>query len=544
MRRDATTAHVPLALTLPIAVPIVRYPRGRPVVKAIIAPVLALALFLAPPAEGETVARTPAAQKKPRAGKPRPIDPGLFQVHEHTLNNGLRVRLVENHAVPTVSYYTFFRVGSRNERPGITGIAHFFEHMMFNGAKKYGPKEFDRVLESAGGTSNAYTSNDVTAYYEDFAADALPTVIDLESDRMRDLAVAPELFASEREVVKEERRLRVDNDVVGMLDEALCTLVWRAHPYHWPVIGWMRDIENYKREDALQFFRTYYAPNNAIVVAVGDLDPAKTLEQIEKAYGDIPAGPPVPEVVDSEPEPNGERRAQVHYPSQAPAVMIGYRAPRASDADTFVLDVIQSALSMGDSSRLTRRLVYAEEIATGVMVDFGWRIDPGVFLLYAELQPGGDPAKVEAAIYQELAKVAEAGITDLELQKAKNTLRAHFLHEIATNNGRAHAIGNYETLLGDWRESLRTLDRYGAITNADVKRVAAQYFAPKNRSVVTLVPTSEEAAPEAKPKRRAGAVKTAVRAAAAKTRAASSKVKAGASKKAQPRRSAGKPGAR
>ena len=473
--------------------------------KAFVAPVLALALFLAPPAQGETVARTPAAQKKPRAGKPRPIDPRLFQVHEHTLANGLRVRLVENHDVPTISYYTFFRVGSRNERPGITGIAHFFEHMMFNGAKKYGPKEFDRVLESAGGSSNAYTSNDVTAYYEDFAADALPTVIDLESDRMRDLAMAPEMLASEREVVKEERRLRVDNDVVGMLDEALGTLVWRAHPYHWPVIGWMRDIDAITREDALAFFRTYYAPNNAIVVAVGDLDPAKTLALIEKAYGDIPAGPKVPEVVDSEPEPNGERRAQVHYPSQAPSLMIGYRAPAARDGDTFVLDVIQSVLSTGDSSRLTRRLVYAEELATAVMVDFAWRIDPGAFVLYAELQPGGDPAKVEKALYEELEKIAADGVTDIELQKAKNTLRAHFLHEIATNNGRAHAIGNYETLLGDWRESLRTLDRYGAVTNADVKRVAAKVFTPKNRSVVTLVPAGEEAPPAKKPARRKAA---------------------------------------
>ncbi len=451
------------------------------------------------------MARSSAApvksSRRPRAAKPRPIDPSLFQVHEHTLPNGLRVRLVENHAVPTISYYTFFRVGSRNERPGITGIAHLFEHMMFNGAAKYGPKQFDRVLESAGGSSNAYTSPDVTAYYEDFAADALETVIDLESDRMRSLAITPEMLASEREVVKEERRLRVDNDIVGMLDEALGSLVWRAHPYHWPVIGWMKDIEAISREDALAFFRTYYAPTNAIVVAVGDLDPAETLALIERYYGDIPAGPAVPEVIDSEPEPNGERRAEVHYPSQAPALMIGYRAPKARDEETFVLDVIQSVLSIGDSSRLIKRLVYTEEIATNVMVDFGWRIDPGVFLVFAELQPGGDPKRVERSIYQELERIAEEGIDDLELQKAKNTLRAHFLHEIATNNGRAHAIGNYETLLGDWRESLRTLERYAAIRNADVKRVAAKIFSPKNRSVVTLVPASDEA--EAPPKKRA-----------------------------------------
>lgn len=477
---------------------------------AALALTLALALPSAAPAEGGNVARPRAAAQKtkaPKVPKPRPIDPSLFHVVEHTLKNGLRVRLVENHDVPTVSYYTFFRVGSRNERPGITGIAHLFEHMMFNGAAKYGPKEFDRVLESAGGYSNAYTSNDITAYYEDFASNALETVVDLESDRMRALAITPETLQSEREVVKEERRFRVDNDVLGMLDESLGTLVWKAHPYHWPVIGWMRDLDAITREDALQFFRTYYAPNNAIVVAVGDLDPRKTLALIESYYGDIPAGPPVPEVVDSEPEPNGERRAQVHYPSQAPAVMIGYKAPRAKDPDTFVLDVIQSVLSGGDSTRLTKRLVYDEELATNVMVDFGWRIDPGAFVVFAELQPGGDPRKLEKAVYEELASVAKEGVTDLELQKAKNTLRAHFLQEIGTNNGRAHNIGNYEVLLGDWRENLRTLERYAAVTNADVKRVAAKYFGDINRSVVTLVPAAPEPPPAPAKKSRAGAAK-------------------------------------
>lgn len=448
------------------------------------------------------MART-AASTRLRAGRYRPIDPGLFQVHEHTLDNGLRVRLVESRDVPTVSYYTFFRVGSRNERPGITGLAHLFEHMMFNGAEKYGPREFDRVLESAGGTSNAYTSPDVTAYYEDFASDALETVIDLESDRMRSLRITPEMLQSEREVVKEERRLRVDNDIVGMLDEALGTLVWRAHPYRWPVIGWMGDIDAIDQQAAEDFFRTFYAPTNAIVVAVGDLDAAHTLELIERSYGDIPAGPPIPGVVDAEPPPSGERRAQVHYPSQAPALMIGYQAPKASDPDTFVLDVIQMALAVGDSSRLVERLVYRQELATHVMADFGWRIDPGVFIVFAELQPGGDPLRAEAAIYEELARVAEQGLTPQELQRARHTLRAHFLHENATHNGRAHTLGNHEVLLGDWRESLRTLERYAAVKNTDVRRVAGKVFAARNRSVVTLVPGSdEEARPAARGKRR------------------------------------------
>ncbi|WP_420806378.1 M16 family metallopeptidase [Vulgatibacter incomptus] len=434
----------------------------------------------------------PAATRPPKAPPPRPLDPKVFDVVEHTLSNGLKVRLVESRGVPTVSYYTFFRAGSRNERPGITGIAHLFEHMMFNGAKKYGPKEFDRVLESAGGTSNAYTSNDLTVYHEDFASDALETVIDLESDRMRSLAISPENLESERGVVMEERRFRVDNDVPGMLDEALSASIWKAHPYHWPVIGWMRDIEAITRDDALAFFRTFYAPNNATIVAVGDLDPKKTIALIKKAYGDIPAGPAVPEVVDSEPEPTGERRVQVHYPSQAPSLMVGYRVSAAKHDDTFVLDLIQTALGAGEASRLTKRLVYDQELATNVSVDFGWRIDPSAFVIFAELPPGGDPRKVEAAIYEELEKVAKDGISELELRRGKNILRSHFVQEISTHGGRAHAIGHYELLLGDWRAALETLERYGSVKNADVKRVAAKYFSARNRSVAILVPDESE----------------------------------------------------
>ena len=474
---------------------------------------LALALIL-PLAAGASVPSKSAASKAPKAAAKKPpaskasgekgtkapprreLDPAVFAVVEHTLANGLKVRLVESRSVPTVSYYTFFRAGSRNERPGITGIAHLFEHMMFNGAAKYGPKEFDRVLESAGGTSNAYTSNDMTAYYEDFASNALETVIDLESDRMRSLAITPETLASEREVVKEERRFRVDNDVPGMLDEALSAAIWKAHPYHWPVIGWMGDLDAITREDALAFFRTYYAPNNATIVAVGDLDPKATIDMIERKYGDIPAGPPVPAVVNSEPAPNGERRVFVEYPTQAPTVMIGFKVTEAKDPDTFVLDVVQMVLASGESSRLVKRLVYEEELATHVSVDFGWRIDPSSFVIFAELPPGGDPRKVEAVVYEELGRIAKEGIPDRELRKAKNGLRAHFLEEIATHNGRAHAIGHYELLLGDWRETTRTLERYEQVKSADAKRVAAAYFTPKNRSVATLIPTA--AAPKKK----------------------------------------------
>ncbi len=413
-----------------------------------------------------------------------PID----AVVERTLPNGLRIRLLPERGAETVSYYTFFQVGSRNERVGTTGISHLFEHMMFNGAERYGPKEFDRVLEARGGTSNAYTSNDLTAYYEDFAADALPVVVDLESDRMRSLSLTPETLEQERAVVKEERRLRTENSIYGLLEEQLESLVFLAHPYRWPIIGWMDDIERIRREDCQAFFRTYYAPTNAAVYAVGDLDPDATLALLERSYGDIPAGPPVPPVAQGEPPQRGERRAVVRHPAQAPALLVGWRAPQARGPDAPVLDVLQACLAVGESSRLRRRLVEDLELAVSIHVGWGWRIDPGVFSVFAEVAPGVRPERVERALFGELARVAERGVSPAEVRRAKRLLRSAVLHELSTHSGIAHALGQSEALLGDWREAGRALEHYAAVTPAAVKRAAAGHLDPARRSVVWVEP--------------------------------------------------------
>lgn len=436
----------------------------------------------------------PAAKKTPKYTLPPALEALAASVIEAKLPNGLQIRLLPSDAVPTCSFYTFFRVGARNERPGITGISHLFEHMMFNGAKKYGPGQFDRVLESSGGTSNAYTSNDLTVYYEDFMSEALEKVIDLESDRMRSLQVTPKMLESERKVVMEERRLRVDNEIGGLMDEELSSLVWKAHPYRWPVIGWMKDIENIRREDCLEYFQTFYAPNNATIFVSGDFDPKQAMALIKKHYGNIKAGPGAPRVQDSEPEQKGERRAQVRHPAQAPSLMIAWRGPAAHDPDTLALDVLQYALSVGQSSRLTRALVFEQEIAVGVSVDWTWRFDPGAFTVVLELKPDGDPAKAEAALYAEFEKVAKNGLEPRELEKAKNNLAAHLLRELATNNGRAHALGTYELMLGDWRAGLALPSQYESITAEQVQAAAAKYLGAERRSVVTLVPTEEAAA--------------------------------------------------
>jgi predicted Zn-dependent peptidase len=426
----------------------------------------------------------------------------LDGVMTRELPNGLRVRVLSESSTPTVSYYTFFQVGSRNERLGLTGISHLFEHMMFNGAARYGPKEFDRVLEARGGHSNAYTSNDLTAYYEDFEADALDTVLDLESDRMRSLRLTDESLEQEREVVKEERRLRTDNSVFGLMEEQLEALVFLAHPYRWPVIGWMDDIQRIGRVDCESFFRTYYAPSNAAIYCVGDVDAESTLDAIERAYGDIPRGPPPAPVAQGEPAQRGERRARVRYPAQAPALLAGWRGPAARSADAPVLDILQVCLGVGESSRLRRRLVLDQELAVSITISWGWRIDPGVFFVFSELAPGVPVEKFEAGLWDEVERIADRGVSAREVARARALLRSSVLHELATHHGVAHALGQAEALLGDWREAGRALEHYARVTPAEVRRVAAEVLAPARRCVVELVPEGEPAARA--PRRRGG----------------------------------------
>jgi len=243
-----------------------------------------------------------------------------FNVIPYRLDNGLKVLALEDHSVPALSYYTFFRVGSRDERTGRTGISHLFEHMMFNGTKKFGAGEFDRMLESKGGTSNAFTTNDMTVYYENLPSEALDMVVDLEADRMAGLAVTEESLKSEREVVKEERRLRTDNDVEGSLFELLEGTAYLAHSYQWPVVGWMPDLDTITVNDCDDYFRVHYAPNNATIILVGDFKPDRAIALISKAYGSIPAQPAAPPPIADEPEQKGERRAVLRRAAQLPAV--------------------------------------------------------------------------------------------------------------------------------------------------------------------------------------------------------------------------------
>jgi zinc protease len=421
-----------------------------------------------------------------------------FDVKSTTLKNGMKVLVQEDHSIPNVALYVFYRIGSRNERPGTTGISHFFEHMMFNGAKKYGPGMFDKTLESAGGTNNAYTSYDVTVYQDWFPHSALETVFDLEADRIRDLAFDPAIIKSERGVVASERRSSVDNSNRGILDEQLWAAAFEAHPYHWPVVGWMVDIENWKMEDLKHHWEMGYSPSNATMVVVGDVTSEEVFRLAQKYIEPIPSHDPPPIVTTQEPPQLGEHRVTVKKFAQLPLLMIGYHVPQSTSPDYYALNVLETILFSGQSSRMYTRLVDKDQLALSVGGGSQFAIDPTLFQITAQPKAGVDPQAVEKEIYDELDKVKTSGITDQELEKAKNIELAGFYREMKTINGRANAIGSYEVYFGDYHKLFDTATAYQSVTKADVQRVAAQYFGENNRTVATLIP--DKTPPAAAPK--------------------------------------------
>jgi zinc protease len=457
------------------------------------ATVAALSLAMAP----ATLA-APKARPRPTAATPAAAVSGVteagFKVERHKLSNGLVVLLHEDHSVPTVTFWQWFKVGSRDERPGITGISHFFEHMMFNGSRNVPPKEYDRIIESNGGLSNAFTDRDMTAYFEDIASDRLEVLFRLDADRMRELLLEPAVLKSEIEVVKEERRLRVDNDISGMLDEHLYATAFLASPYAWPVIGWMGDLERIQRQELVDYFRTYYAPNNCILVLTGDFDSGTALAAIRKHFGDIPAQKPPAPPVNAEPEQRGERRVAVHYPSENVSFQVGYKAPNAKNDEVYVLEVLSALLSEGESSRLHQALVYEKQMALEAGTFFRARLEPTLFEFFVEMKPGRSAMEGEKALDEVIARLVQEGPTERELQKAKNLLEAGFVRSLKTNNGVGEQLGFFEHVHGDYRAMFRSVERYRAVTAADCRRVAQKTFVPERRTLSILVPTRDDGA--------------------------------------------------
>jgi zinc protease len=423
-----------------------------------------------------------------------------FPVTTKTLENGMRILVQPDHSIPNVAIYTFYKIGSRNERPGTTGISHFFEHMMFNGAKKYGPGELDKVMEANGGSNNAYTTRDVTVYQDWFPHSATELIFDIESDRIRDLSFDPKKIESERGVVASERRTSVDGQNEGVLDEQLWATAFIAHTYQWPVVGWMSDIEHWTIDDLKRQFSMGYSPSNATMVVVGDVTPEEIFALCEKYLESIPSHDPPPPVTTVEPEQIGERRLVIRKPAELPLLMIAYHVRQTNNPDFYALNLLQTILYHGESSRMYRRLVDKDQIALDVSPSLDSGFDPTIVVITAQPKEGIAPEKCEAAIYEELDLVKKDLVSDQEMEKARNIRLAEFYRQMRTISGRANTIGTYDVFHGDYRKLFDAVKSYNAVTKEDLQRVARKYFSANNRTVATLVPDNSETPTAQEPK--------------------------------------------
>jgi zinc protease len=410
-----------------------------------------------------------------------------WPVNKTVLGNGMVLLTMEDHSTPSVSLEIWYHVGSKNERPGITGISHLFEHLMLMGTEKMGPEEYSKIIQKSGGDCNAYTSYDMTVFQEDFGKGQLEQILDMESDRLQHLKINEKNFLTERSVIVEERGFRVDNSQFADVLEQLYANAWEAHPYQWMVTGWRADIENLTLKQCQDYFKTYYNPANAVMVIVGDIDTKEAVKLVDKYYAKIPGNPDIPRPFYDEPEQRGERRIDYHKMSQLPAFIAGYHVPGEGDADQFALDIMGRILSGGQSSRAYKRLVYNEQIALAAGGEYGPREQAGLFYAYAFMAPGRTTAEGEKAIYEEIEKMRTEKVTDEELQKAKNQVEAEFFMGIQSNQSKVELLGRYQTFFGDYKLLFQQADKYAAVTADDVMRVAKKYLDPRNRTVVTVI---------------------------------------------------------
>ncbi len=416
------------------------------------------------------------------------------EVLEATLDNGLRVLILEDRRSPIVSVQVWYKVGSRNERPGATGLAHFLEHMMFKGTPTHGKGEFARLVERNGGQDNAFTAQDMTSYFVNIAADKVDLVLRLEADRMRHLLLDPKEIDSERQVVMEERRTRIEDDPDGLLSEELNAVAFKAHPYRWPIIGWMEEINRINPPELRAFYDTYYVPNNAILAVVGDVKASDVLARIREVFGGIPRGPAPPAVTAVEPPQIGERRVIVRKAgAQLPIVSMAYHVPNHASPDAPALELLSTILSEGRASRLYRKLVYEKRMALGAGGDYSYAsVDPNLFWFYATPLPGHTVEALERALLDEIELLKSEPVPDEELARAKNQIEASFVWRQDSVHSRASGLVRFE-MLGSWRLLDRFVPMIRAVTAADIQRVARAYFPSNKKNVGVLLPAEPPA---------------------------------------------------
>jgi zinc protease len=405
-------------------------------------------------------------------------------VERFRYKNGLSLLCCEDHSAPVLSYHTWFKVGSRHERPGKTGIAHLFEHLMFGETEHLGPGEYDHRLEEAGAETNASTWLDFTQYTVNAPAKALPLVVELEAERLRFLSLTEKQVSTEKDVVANERRYRVDDDIEGATSELLWSTAFQKHAYHWPTIGWMPDILGFCPEDCTAFYKTYYAPNNATVVAVGDFKLADLLTRIGKEYEPLTAAELPVEDVNPEPPQIEERKLEISKPTPTEKLILGYRGPALGDFDHIAVSVLGEVLCGGRPSRLVKRLVHELELASDVRMSVGPFRDPGLIEVSVTARDEHSAEALLAIVDEEFERVQKEPVTQDELERALARLELGMLASLETVDGKASTLGFYETVLGRPATAFERLDAMQKTTLSDLRRAARTFLVKTSRTTV------------------------------------------------------------
>jgi zinc protease len=420
------------------------------------------------------------------------VRPPKLQYRISTLPNGLTLVTSEDHSTPIVHLNLTYHVGSKNEKPGKTGFAHLFEHLMFKGSKNVLPEAHTSYVASVGGQSNAYTTEDETVFWETVPSQYLPMILWLEADRMATLRVDKDTFTNEREVVKEERRMRVDNQPYGALNQIIYDQAFSSHPYKHPTIGSMADLEAASIDDVRAFYQTYYVPANATLTLVGDFDTTQAVSLVTQYLGRVPkAEREVPRDIPKEPPQTKEKRVTLQQPWPLPAVVVAYHITFDGNPDSYPLHIAAKVLSDGDSSRIHKKLIYEKQMAVAAFGSANLIEDPNLFYAVAIVQPGHTTDEVANTLIAEIERLKTEPITEHELQRTKNQFARDYILGRETNQQKAGVLSHAVVIHNDIKTADGEFDIFQNITLADVQRVAKTYFTPENRIVLTILPNGK-----------------------------------------------------
>ncbi len=417
------------------------------------------------------------------------VRPPKLEYQRLQLPNGLTVILHEDKSTPIAHVQLWYHVGSKNERAGRTGFAHFFEHLMFKGSKNVEPEQHTSIVSSVGGQANAYTNEDATVFWQTVPAQYLPLVLWMEADRMATLRIDEQTFRSERQVVKEERRMRIENQPYGRLNELIFNHAFTAHPYKHPVIGSMEDLEAATVDDVREFYATYYVPTNCTLVIAGDFDAAQAIDLVNRYFGRVPKPTKaVPRDIPMEPPQKAEKRVRVEEPWPLPAMVVAHHVTYDGHPDSYPLHILSKVLSDGQSSRIYRKLVYETGLALTAFGGANLIEHPNLFFAVAIVNPGQTPEAAEKALIGELERVRTSGITEHELQQAKNQFARDYILQRESVQNKAEVLAHGEVIHSDITTADGEFDIFQKMSAAEVQRVAKTYFTSENRLILHVMP--------------------------------------------------------